>query len=68
MMATPIEPAAKRPSRRRWFQFSLRSLLLLTLIASLALGWVASERRKAKQQRQAIEALEKLCERIESVL
>ena len=33
-------------SGRRWLQFSLRGLLVLTVLVALGLGWIASERRK----------------------
>jgi len=39
-----------RPSRR-WLQYSLRSLLLLTLLLSLAMGWLAN---RAITQRRAV--------------
>ena len=44
---TPKE-SAQKPSKpkRRWFQFSLRTLLLMMLVFGCGLGWVASERQK----------------------
>ncbi len=43
--------------RRRWFQFSLRSLFLLTLFVALGLGWFMTELRRARSQTEAVEAI-----------
>ena len=40
--------------RRRWFQFSVRSLFLLTLLVALGLGWFMTEFRRAKRQTEAV--------------
>lgn len=40
-------------STRRWFQFSLRTLLALTLVSSCFLAWVAAERARSADQRAA---------------
>lgn len=41
--------------RRRWFQFRLRTLLVLTTVVAVALGWFLRERRWiAEQQRVAM--------------
>ena len=45
--------------RRRWFQFRLRTLLIAILVLSLPLSWFAARMRKAKRQREAVEAIEK---------
>jgi hypothetical protein len=45
---------------RRWYQYSLRSLLLVMLLASLGMSWVATQREKARRQREAVEAILKL--------
>jgi len=29
--------------KRRWFQFSLRTLLMFTVIAAVALGWLGKK-------------------------
>ncbi len=42
----------------RWrFQFSTRSLLGLTVAVALAFGWLSWEMEKAKEQREAVEAI-----------
>ena len=40
--------------RRRWYQYSLRSLFLVTLALALWLGWIC---HKANQQKKAVEAI-----------
>ena len=44
----------------RWYQFSLRSLLLLMLATSLVMGWVSTTMLEARRQKEAVEAIEKL--------
>ncbi|MEQ1906041.1 MAG: hypothetical protein ABL888_17785 [Pirellulaceae bacterium] len=49
MTVTPtqqsFESSTPKP-KRRWLQFNLRTLLVLTLVVGLGLGWVMYERRK----------------------
>src|SRR5438105_1887640 len=42
-MASPIEQSGTNPSppRRRWFQFSIRTLLIANAVAALCCGYVA---------------------------
>lgn len=50
----------KHSPKRRWYQFSLRTLLLSVLLASLPLSWLAvrSERaRRRQRQREVVSAL-----------
>lgn len=49
---------------RRWRQFSLRSLLALVLVASVALSWLGVGLRRARQQRHAIDRLRQLRARV----
>jgi biotin transporter BioY len=45
----------------RWrFQFSLRSLLVLPLVVALVCGWLATEIKRAKRQREAVAAIRAL--------
>lgn len=45
----------------RWrFQFSIRSLLLLTIAAAVPCSWLAVEIKKAREQKTAVEAIRKL--------
>ena len=39
-------------SRRRWFRFSVRSLLVFTTLVACFLGWIAKERSQAWSERQ----------------
>ncbi len=49
------------PARKlRWFQYSLRSLLLLTLLVSLVMSCVAVRMQRARRQDEAVEEIEKL--------
>jgi len=42
---------------RRRFPYSLRTLLLLVLVLSVPLGWFAIEMRRARRQKEAVEAI-----------
>ena len=45
----------------RWqFQFSIRSPLVLTVIVAIPSSWVAVERKKANEQKEASQAIRKL--------
>ena len=46
-------PANPPPARRRRFQYSLRTLLLLFLVIGIATGWFTARMRTAKRQRAA---------------
>jgi hypothetical protein len=48
----------RKPSHR-WRQFSIRTLLLLVVVASIACSWFAVRMNVAKRQRAAVEAIEK---------
>jgi hypothetical protein len=45
---------------RSRFQFSVSSLLLLTVVVALPLGWIAREEEQARKQRASVEAIGKL--------
>src|SRR5579863_10202776 len=42
---------------RRWFSFSLRSLLILVTLAAIGLGWVAYERNQSQREMQIAEQI-----------
>lgn len=44
------------PTRRRWFQYRLRTLLIVMLVVSLGMGWVMKERRRIAEQRESLKA------------
>lgn len=45
------------PKRRRWFQFGLRALLALTLLASVGMSWLGVQIHRAKREAAAVEAI-----------
>ena len=54
-------PKADPPKRkRRWFQFSLRSLLIFTLVVAVACAWLARKIERKRHEREAVEAIVKL--------
>ncbi len=55
---TPAAP--EKPPRPRWFQFSLRTLLVLMLILPISLGWLAQARMKSQRQWNAVYQLRQL--------
>jgi hypothetical protein len=59
---TTAEPVK---GKRRWYQFSLRTLLIFTALASCGLGWLGFKIQQARRQQTAIAAIEKLGGRIQ---
>ena len=53
-MATTPKP------RRRWFRFSLRTLLVLMLLACIGMGWLGVKMQQVRRQRDAVAAMERL--------
>jgi hypothetical protein len=54
-------PKAEPPKRkRRWFQFSLRTLMIFTVICALAIAWVGRWTDQKRKEREAVDALVKL--------
>ena len=58
------EPPASQPNgqrpKRRWFQYSLRSLLVLVTLFAIACSWYAVEMQKAAKRRAAIAEITKV--------
>ena len=46
--------------KRRWYQYSLRTLLALMAVLSIGMSWFAGRVQRANRQRAAVEAIEKL--------
>ena len=57
-------PTSPKP-RRRWLQFSLRTLLVLMLALGCVCGWLASKIKRAREQREAVKAIEELGGRVD---
>jgi hypothetical protein len=54
-------PKADPPKRkRRWFQYSLRTLLIFTLICAIASAWLGRRIEQKRNERQAVEAIIKV--------
>jgi hypothetical protein len=43
--------------KRRWLRFRLRTLLVLVVVLSVPLGWVAMNMQQARRQREAVKAI-----------
>jgi hypothetical protein len=56
------EPNSATPPKRkrRWYQFSLRTLLVVTAIVAVACGWLGSKIEQRRRQRDALATLAKL--------
>ena len=55
-----ITPPTTPKPKRRWLQFSLRTLLVLVLTCSLPCGWLAHKIKQARGQRESVRATEEL--------
>jgi Leucine Rich repeat len=54
-------PKAEPPKRkRRWFQFSLRTLMIVTVICAIASAWVTGRRDQKRKEQEAVSAIVKL--------
>jgi hypothetical protein len=50
-----VTPRPKR-RRRRFLQFTVRSLLVFVLLVSIGMSWFAVKLARARRQREAVEA------------
>ncbi len=53
------EPIAAPKRKRRWYQFSLRSLMIFTAIIAVLFGWLGSKFEQKRRQCAATEAIVK---------
>ena len=51
--------------KRRWFQYSLQTLLVFVTLCAIPCSWYAVKMNRVKRQREAVEAIEKLGGRVE---
>jgi hypothetical protein len=58
MSSCEVQPAIR--SRRRRLQYSLRILLIVMLLVSVGLSWLAVRIDRAERQREAVEDIKKL--------
>src|ERR1700676_5457431 len=57
-METAAAPNAAKPkSRRRWYQYSLRTLLIFVTLAGCALGWLGPKVQQARYQQAAVDMI-----------
>jgi hypothetical protein len=56
------EPSKAAPPnrKRRWFQFSLRSLLIFTVLCAIGSAWLGKRIERKRKEREAVEAIVKL--------
>jgi hypothetical protein len=46
--------------KRRWFQFSVRALLVFVTLCAIPCSWIAVKLQQARRQREGVAAIEKL--------
>ena len=58
----PTEPPKAEPPKRkrRWFQFSLRTLLIFTVVCAIGSAWVTRKVERKRKEREAVDAIIKL--------
>jgi hypothetical protein len=55
----PLPAAETKQPKLRWYQYSLRSLFLLTTLVAIGMSYVAVTMKNQRQQKAAAEAIEK---------
>jgi len=56
------EPSSSTPPKRkrRWYQFSLRTLLIEIVVLAVGFGWLGRNVERKRQQRDAVAAIVKM--------
>jgi hypothetical protein len=59
--AMQTEPTESEPPKRkrRWFQFSLRTLMIFTLVCAVGSAWVARRLEQKRSERKAVDVIVK---------
>ena len=57
---TATSPPTTPKARRRWLQFSLRTLMVLAVVVSVPLGWLGTSVRQARIRREAVSKIQEL--------
>src|SRR5438552_232347 len=60
MTTSQPDPTAAIKARRRWFQFSLKSLMVLVVVVSLPVAWLAHRLDQKRRERAVVEKLSDL--------
>jgi hypothetical protein len=58
-MAANTTSTGAKP-KLRWYQYSLRTLVVFVMLCAVACSWLAVKMEQARKQREAVEAIEKL--------
>ncbi|MHC4178413.1 MAG: hypothetical protein ACYSWU_12950, partial [Planctomycetota bacterium] len=56
-MAEPHEPPSQAKSKLRWFQYSLRTLLVVVALFAVGLAWVGIQVKRGRDQQAAVKAI-----------
>jgi hypothetical protein len=59
-LSSADSPVPAKKSKRRWFQFSLRSLLIFTMICAVASAWLGRKMEQKRREQEAVKAIVKL--------
>ena len=54
------EPTTTPNPKRRWYQYSIRTLLVTMVVISVPLGWLACKIRQAREQRIVVQQIQEL--------
>jgi hypothetical protein len=46
--------------KRRWLQYSLRSLLAFTMVCAITFGWLGKKIERKREERDAVDAIRKI--------
>ena len=59
-MSTDESPTTSSVHKLRWYQYSLRTLLIVMVLASFGLSWFAVKLQQARRQRAVVAELTSL--------